>query len=148
MIPIYTAVIRYFLLMFLMLLITGIWLLLSHTSLSVESFTNYYVEKSFFGLLEIITPHLFAMGTTVFILTHLLSLNKKNTPYENKLSLVLFTLMLLSNFSLFFITEESTWMVWIKLISTILFFIFSLLSIYQVLLRTHKPKLNNRKTTS
>lgn len=144
---IYAVVIRYFLVMFLMLLVTGIWLLLLHTSLTVESFTEYYVKKSLFGLLEVVTPHLFAMGTTLFIVTHFLALNKKNTPYEDKLTLTLFTVMLVSNLSVFFITEQTTWIVWIKSLSTLLFLIFSLLTIYRVFLRTYKLKLNNSKNT-
>lgn len=137
---IYAVVIRYFLLMFLMLLITGVWLLLLHSSLTLESFTNYYVQKTIFGLLEVVTPHLFAIGTTVFILTHFLSLNKKNSSYENKLTLTLFSSMLLSNLSVFFISEQSTWIIWIKLISTLLFLILSLLTIYKVFFRTYSVK--------
>ncbi|CAA6800484.1 MAG: Unknown protein [uncultured Sulfurovum sp.] len=137
---IYAVVIRYFLLMFLMLLITGVWLLLLHSSLTLESFTNYYVQKTIFGLLEVVTPHLFAMGTAVFILTHFLSLNKKNSSYENKLTLTLFSSMLLSNLSVFFISEQSTWIIWIKLISTLLFLILSLLTIYKVFFRTYSVK--------
>lgn len=132
----YHLIIRYFLLMFLMLLITGIWLLLLHTSLTLESFSNYYIHKSVFGLLEVVTPHLFAMGTTVFIVTHFLSLNKKNTSYENKLTLTLFSSMILFNVSEFFISEQSTWIIWIQIIATLLFLMLSLLTIYSVFVRT------------
>jgi hypothetical protein len=131
----YAIVIRYFLLMLLMLFLTGIWLLLLHTSFSFDAFTNYYVKKSLFGLLEVTTPHLFAMGTVIFILTHFLSLNKKNTPFENKLTLSLFSLMLISNLSGFLVTEQATYLVWIKIISIILFFVFSFLTMWRVFYR-------------
>ena len=129
--------IRYFLVMTFMLLATGVWLLLLHTSFSLESFTDYYVQKSLFGLLEILTPHLFAMGTVIFVLTHFLSLHKQNTISENRLTLTLFLFMLLSNFSGFLIMESSSWMIWFKLLTTTLFVILSLLTIYRVFSRTH-----------
>lgn len=137
MIQLYSIGIRYFLVMLLMLFITGIWLLLLHTSFSLEGFSNYYVQKSVFGLLEVATPHLFAMGTIMFILTHFLSLNKKYTFFETKLTLTLFTFMLISNISAFLITQNTAYMLWLKIISTVLFFVFSLLTIWRVLLRMH-----------
>jgi len=132
----YKVSIRYFLLMSLMLLLTGIWMLLLHTSLSVDGFSNYYVQKSVFGLLEVATPHLFAMGTVIFILTHFLSLNRRNSSFESKLTLALFTVMIVSNLSGFIITEQTTYLVWVKIISTVLFLVFSLLSMWRVFLRT------------
>ena len=128
--------IRYFLVMTFMLLATGVWLLLLHTSFSLESFTDYYVQKSVFGLLEVLTSHLFAMGTVIFVLTHFLSLHKQNTVFENRLTLTLFLLMLLSNFSGFLITESTTYFVWLKISSIILFLLFSLLTMWRVFYRT------------
>ncbi len=132
----YKVSIRYFLLMSFMLLVTGLWMLLLHTSFNVEHFTDYYVQKSVFGLLEVVTPHLFAMGTIVFILTHFLSLTQRNSSFENKLTLTLFSIMLISNFSGFVITEHTTYLVWVKIISIILFLAFMLLTISRVFLRT------------
>ena len=132
----YKLSIRYFLLMSLMLLITGLWMLLLHTTLSIENFTNYYVKKSIFGLLEVVSPHLFAMGTIVFIITHFLSLNRRNSSFENKLTLTLFTVMLISNFSGFAITEHTIYLAWLKIISTVLFFVLMLLSMWRVFIRT------------
>ncbi len=134
----YHLIIRYFLLMFLMLLITGIWLLLLNSSFSFESFTNYYVQKSVFGLLEIVTPHLFAMGIVIFILTHFLALNTKHTNFNNKITLTLFTFMLLSNLSSFFITQSTIYMIWLKIISILLLLLFSSLIIFKVCKRTRK----------
>lgn len=133
----YTITIRYFLLMFLMLLITGVWMLLLHTPLNLESLTDYYVQKSVFGLLEVATPHLFAIGSVIFILTHFLSLKNKNTPFETKITLILFGMVLLSNLSGFFITDTISWMIWIKIISTVLFLLFSLMIMWRVFWRKY-----------
>ncbi len=130
-------VIQYFLLMLLLLLITGTWMLLLHTSLSLENFTNYYVQKSVYGLLEVVTPHLFAMGTVVFILTHFLALKNKNSALESKLTLSLFTVMLVSNLSVFFISETMPWLVWVKLVATSLFLVLSLVIIWRVFFRKY-----------
>lgn len=131
----YAIVIRYFLLMFLMLLITGTWLLLLHTTFSFESFTHYYVQKSLFGALEIVTPHLFAMGMVVFILTHFLSLKKKNTPLESKATSLLFTVTILLNVSMFCITTNSTWVAGLKLLATLAFLVLSVFVGWRVLKR-------------
>ena len=132
----YSIIIRYFLLMFLMLLITGIWLLLLHTTFNFTDFTNYYVEKSLFGALEIVVPHLFAMGMVIFILTHFLSLRKKNTYLESHLSSLLFLATILLNVSLFFITANTTLIAGVKLFSTLAFLLLSLFISWKVLKKT------------
>lgn len=132
MIHLYRIGIRYFLIMLLMLFITGIWLLLLHASFSLESFTNYYVQKSVFGLLEVASPHLFSMGIVIFILTHFLSLQNKYTSFESKLTISLFTVMLISNLSTFLVTQNNMWIIWIKISTTILFLLLSLFTIKRV----------------
>ena len=134
-------VVRYFLLMLLLLLITGISMLLLHTSFTLEGFTNYYVQKSVYGLLEVVTPHLFAMGTVIFILTHFLALKNKNSVLESKLTLLLFTVMLVSNLSVFFISETMPWLVSVKLISTSLFLLLSLVIMWRVFFRKYWFKI-------
>ena len=132
----YAIVIRYFLVMLLLLLITGVWMLLLHTSFSLESITNYYVKKSLLGNLEVITPHLFAMGTVVFTLTHFLALKCLNSSFESKVSLALFGVMLLSNLTPLGINETMAWLVWVKIGSTLLFLVLSLVIMVQVFFRT------------
>jgi len=133
----YLITVQYFLIMLLMLLVTGIWMLLLQTSFTLTAFTQYYVNKSFYGLIETVTPHLFAMGTVVFILTHLLSLNNKNSALESKLSTLLFISMILSNLSLFLITEATSWLIWIKIIATTLFLLLSIFLSWRVLIRQY-----------
>ena len=133
----YTITIRYFLLMVLMLLITGIWMVLLNSSSNIESLTDHYVKKSLYGILEIVTPHLFAMGTIIFILTHFLSLKNKNSIFESKLTLTLFTVMLISNLSMFLISQTIVWVVWLKILSVLLFILLTLVTMWRVLLRDY-----------
>ncbi|HHD75937.1 MAG TPA: hypothetical protein ENK95_03815 [Campylobacterales bacterium] len=133
----YKITINYFLLMLLLIIITGIWIVLLQTSLNLETITNYYVNKSLLGVLEVLTPHLLAMGTVVFILTHFLSFKNKNTSLETKISTLLFLVMLLSNLSLLVITEITPWMIWVKIISLLLFLLFSLFLMWRVFIRKY-----------
>lgn len=133
----YSLTIRYFIIMLLLLFITGIWMLFLHTPLNVEAFTNYYINKSIFGLLEIITPHLFAMGTTIFILSHFLALKNKNSLFESKIAIMLFTTMLISNFAPLIITTTATWIIWLKIISTLLFILLSLLISWKIFFKNY-----------
>jgi len=133
----YKITINYFLLMLLMLMATGIWMLLLQSPLAFESLQNYYVNKSLLGVLDVVSPHLFAMGAVIFILTHFLSLKNKNTALESQMSLLLFVSMLLSNLSLFVITDSTAWMVWLKLISLTVFLLTSLFLIWRVFRRRY-----------
>ena len=70
----YTTPLKYFFVMTFLLLATGVWMFVLHTSLSIEGVLDYYAPKTFFGLLETVSPHLFAMGLLIFVLTHFLPL--------------------------------------------------------------------------
>lgn len=118
-------------------MVTGVWMVFLQTSLDFHNITNYYVNKSLLGALEVLTPHLFGMGTVIFILTHFLSLKNKNTDFESQVSLMLFILMLISNLSVLFITESTPWMIWLKIISTSLFILFSIFITWRVFLRKY-----------
>lgn len=133
----YKITINYFLIMVLLMMITGIWMVLLQTSLDLENITNYYVNKSLLSILEVLTPHLLAMGTVVFILTHFLSLKNKNTVLETRVSSLLFLVMLLSNLSLLFITEATPWMIWLKIVSVLLLLLFSLFLMWRVFWREY-----------
>ena len=50
--------------MTLMLLLSGLGMFMLNTSLSIEGTSAYYAPKSFYGLLETVSPHLFGMGLT------------------------------------------------------------------------------------
>jgi uncharacterized membrane protein len=119
-----------------MLLLSGFWMFIEHTSLNIQELQNYYSQKSFFGLLETVSPHLFGMGVVIFTLTHFLALKNKNSSIESKLSIILFILMITSNLSGFFISDTSMIMDWIKLFSTLSFLILSILIMIKVYHRT------------
>ena len=132
----YALSIRYFLVLLLMLLLTGLWMFIEHTGFEIVQLTDHYAKKSLLGLLETISPHLFAMGTVVFIITHFLALEKENTKVESMVSTLLFVVMLSSNLSAFFISYESHLFSWVKLLSALLFVLFSVFVMFRVFFRT------------
>lgn len=110
----YSTVIRYFLLLLSMLLLSGLWMFVQHTS--VDGVSAYYAKKSFFGLLETVTPHLFGMGVVFFILTHFFAV-VKGISKPSRLIAVLFIMMIVSNLSGFFIYQDSVILAFVKELS-------------------------------
>lgn len=130
----YSLPIKYLLMMTFMLLGSGLWSFALHTSMSIEGIADYYAPKSAFGMLETVTPHLFGMGTLVFILTHFFAIVKGlDQKRYRSFSVMFFVAMLLTNFSGFFITAESIWFAWIKLITTLLFCIYTIIAMQKLL---------------
>ncbi len=109
---------------------------IKHTGFEIVHVTDYYAKKSLLGLLETISPHLFAMGTVVFVVTHFLALEKENTKVESIISTLLFVVMLSSNLSAFFISYESHLFSWLKLLSILFFILFFLFVMLRVFFRT------------
>lgn len=130
----YSLPIKYLLVMSTMLIGSGMWMFILHTGVSVEGTAAYYAPKSLFGMLETVTPHLFGMGTLVFILTHFFAVVKGiDQKRFTFFSVSFFVVMLLANLSGFLITEESLWFALLKLVTTILFLGFSLVGIWRLL---------------
>ena len=129
----YFTPLRYFFVMTVMLLVTGLWMFILHTSLSIDGVLEYYAPKTFFGLLETVSPHLFGMGVLVFIVTHFFAIlqDVKQDTYK-WLSWGLFLLMFLTNVSGFFIAEQSAFFAFLKLISTLGFVGYSLWAMFKV----------------
>ncbi|MEA1879474.1 MAG: hypothetical protein U9N11_02350 [Campylobacterota bacterium] len=129
----YSLPLKYFLVLTSMLLLTGLWMFVLHTSVTVEGTLSYYEGKTFFGLLETVSPHLFGMGILVFVLTHFFSMlvgvEQKNFKV---FSLLFFLLMFVANSSGFFIEEGSYFFVLLKLSSTFLFVGFSFFAMYKL----------------
>jgi len=124
---------RYFLVMTLLLLATGVWMFVLHTSLSIEGTVTYYAPKTFFGLLETVSPHLFGMGILAFVLMHFFGIVQgvKQEEYRG-LTLWLFLFMVLTNVSGFFIGEEGSVFALVKLLSTVLFVIYSVWAMFKL----------------
>jgi len=129
----YIVALRYFLIMAIMLLFTGIWIFMLHTSLSIDGTRDYYALKSFFGLLETVSPHLFGMSLLIFILTHFFAIIKDaKKKKDHTLFTLFFIVMLLANISGFFIEESDIFYTKIKLTSTLVFVAYSFFIIYKL----------------
>jgi len=129
----YAIALRYFLVMTLLLLITGMWMFVLNTSLSVEGTTAYYAPKSFHGLLDTASPHLFGMGLIIFILTHFFAILKGVKQENFKMFSLLFVLvMLVENLSGFLITEEGLILSVVKLLSTLLFVVYTCVAMWKL----------------
>ncbi|CAA6801975.1 MAG: Unknown protein [uncultured Sulfurovum sp.] len=130
----YILPLKYFFVMISMLLLTGVWMFVRHTSLSIAGTLSYYEGKSIFGLLETVSPHLFGMAILVFVLTHFFAIISGVEQQRFKLfSLLFFLCMLVANSSVFFIEEGSLFFVLLKLSSTFLFVGLSFFAMYKLL---------------
>lgn len=127
----YSAVIRYFLILLSMLLLSGLWMFVLHTGLSVDGTSAYYAKKSFYGLLETVSPHLFGMGVIFFILTHFFTM-VKGLEKPSNLIMMLFIMMIISNFIGFFITHASVVFTLLKVLSTLLMIGVSFMLIWKL----------------
>lgn len=125
-IALYSLPIRYMLIYVLLILMSGIWLFLLSQGLEYsESVINTLkniiaspVEKSVEGLIEVATPHLFAIGTLIFVTAHFMLFS---TKFSQKLSLIvamfLFVFALFDIFSYFAIAFGLVVSGWIKLVA-------------------------------
>lgn len=128
----YSLAIKYFLIMNILLIISGLILFFSHTNFSLTGISNYYSPKSIYGYLEIFTPHIFAMSLVIFILTHFIAIVKSiEINYDRYFIILIFVIILITNISPFFIGEENTWFTLIKLLSLIVFILIYIYYIYR-----------------
>lgn len=126
----YILVIHHFFLLLLILLMSGFWMFVEHTHLTFSGVMNYYSPKTVFGLLETLTPHLFGMGVVLFILTHFYTIIKGLTSRKMyKVLLLLFIVMMFSNLSTLFIVDKAMFFAGVKLLSTLLLIVLSLVLI-------------------
>ncbi len=125
----YSTVIRYFLVLLSMLLLSGLWMFVQY--ISVDGVSTYYAKKSFFGLLETVSPHLFGMGVVFFILTHFFAV-VKGISKPSRLITVLFIMMVVSNLSGFFIYHDSVLLALVKVLSTLIMIGVSFVMIWKL----------------
>lgn len=137
-IALYKIPITYLLLYAVLILASGVWLFLLSQGLDSAQSLNHTLKdiihtpeaKSVRGLIEVATPHLFAMGMLIFVAAHFMlfstRVSKKMTAV---VSLIVFGLALLDIFSYFAISFG--WVVsgWLKL-----FALFAFVSSFVVLL--------------
>jgi hypothetical protein len=94
----YRIPIFYMLLYTVAILISGVWLFLLSQGLSelriLETITRFIdlpAKKSYYGLVEVTTPHLASMGILIFLVTHFLLFSTKvSKRFSKKVSIVLF----------------------------------------------------------
>jgi len=136
-IQLYPIPIVYMLVYVVVLLVTGVWLFLLSQGLSTielfETFTKIVQNpemKSLHGFIEIATPHLFAIGTLIFIVTHFMLFSTKvSKKFSLKVSMTLFSVALFNILSYLLISFGLLVSGWIKLVAMGLFvcvFIFVL----------------------
>lgn len=131
--PQYGLALRYFFLMSTLVLLSGLWMFVANTSLGLEETSAYYAPKSFYGLLETVSPHLFSMGVLIFILTHFFAIVSGVAHEKFSLfSTLFFMVMLVANVSGFFITDGSIFFTLLKLLSTLMFSLFSFYALYKL----------------
>lgn len=129
----YHVPLRYALIMLILLVATGGWMFVLHTSVTIDGVMAYYAPKTFYGLLETVAPHLFGMGIVVFILTHFFAVIKGVAKeYYRGFSILFFSFMLLTNLTGFWITEGSLYLSLCKLVSTVLFVLYTLIASYKL----------------
>ena len=111
------------------ILLSGVWLfLLSQGLNSADIFTIFEkisaepVEKSLYGIIEVATPHMFAMGTLIFIVAHFMLFSTR-VPKKVSLflSVLLFSVALFNISAYLFISFGVVVSGWIKLLSIVLF---------------------------
>lgn len=137
----YTIPIKYMLIYVVLILLSGLWLFLLSQGLdSSESLMNTIKNiistpeiKSMEGIIEVATPHLFAIGTMIFVVAHFMLFS---TKISQKVSLIvamlLFVFALFDIFSYFAITFGLLVSGWIKLLSMLLFVLLFLVMLGMV----------------
>jgi len=129
-IALYAIPIKYMLLYVVLILVSGVWLFLLsqglHSSESVMHTLKNIISapevKSIQGLVEVLTPHLFAMATLIFVAAHFMLFSTKVSQRVSLIvAMLLFVFALFDIFSYFFITFG--WFVsgWIKILSMLVF---------------------------
>lgn len=136
----YNIPIAYMLLYVVAILISGLWLFLLSQGLAsadiLQTLTNIVntpEPKSLHNFIEVATPHLFAMGTLIFVVAHFMLFS---TKISQKVSLIvamlLFAFALFDIFSYFAITFGLLVSGWVKLLSMLVFVLLFLVMLGMV----------------
>lgn len=125
-IALYSLPIRYMLIYVILILMSGVWLFLLSQGLecsegiiaTLKSVITAPADKSIEGLIEVAAPHLFAIGTLIFVTAHFMLFS---TKFSQKISLVvamfLFIFALFDIFSYFAIAFGVVVSGWSKLVA-------------------------------
>ncbi len=133
--------IAYLLLYTVLLLGSGLWLFLLSQGLASSEGIAATLEKiiltpepkSMHNFVEVATPHMFAMGTLVFVVAHFMLFSTKISQKISLIvSMILFVFLLFNIFSYGLISFEILSSGWIKLLSMLLFTGMFLLLLFMV----------------
>ena len=136
----YKVIILYFLIFSLLLIWSSILLFEHKIGFSVDSIQTYYLgsiqenirEKTLFGLLKMVLPHLFAFGLFIMVLLHFLIFTKeRGTLRAKSLIYIIFLSAFLEISSAFLIVLGIEFFAYVKLLS---FAAFEVLIIYAIFL--------------
>lgn len=130
----YHIPIAYMLLYVVAILLSGIWLFLLSQGLAsadiLQTFTHIVTTpepKSLHNFIEVATPHMFAMGTLIFVAAHFMLFSTKvSKKLSLVVSLVLFVVALFNISAYLFISFGLVVSGWIKLLSLALFILLFL----------------------
>ncbi len=124
-----------------LLLGSGLWLFLLSQGLASSEGIAATLEKiiltpepkSMHNFVEVATPHMFAMGTLVFVVAHFMLFSTKISQKISLIvSMILFVFLLFNIFSYGLISFEILSSGWIKLLSMLLFTGMFLLLLFMV----------------
>ncbi len=125
----YNIVIVYMLVFVVAILVSGVWLFLLSQGLSSSDVLETFIDivnspepKSLHGFIEVATPHMFAMGTLLFVMAHFMLFSTKvSQSFSLVISLLLFAVALFNISAYLFISFGLFVSGWIKLFSMGLF---------------------------
>jgi len=132
----YHIPIAYMLVYVVAILATGIWLFLLSQGLSSADIANTLQHiihtpeaKSLHNFIEVATPHMFAMGTLIFVVAHFMLFSTKiSQKFSLHISITLFMVALLNISAYLLIIFGLVVSGWVKLVSLgLLVFLFLLL---------------------
>ena len=131
----YHIPIAYMLVYVVAILATGVWLFLLSQGLGTADIMQTLTKivtlpepKSLHNFIEVATPHLFAMGTLIFVVAHFMLFSTKvSQSFSLRVSVLLFGVALLNIATYLLIITGFVVSGWIKLLSMGLFILLFLL---------------------
>ncbi|PHS33749.1 MAG: hypothetical protein COA92_04410 [Sulfurovum sp.] len=131
----YHIPIAYMLVYVLAILVTGIWLFLLSQGLASSELLSTLSKvvaspapKSMHNFIEVATPHMFAIGTLIFVVAHFMLFSTKfSQKFSLKISVSLFIVALINICAYLLIIFGFVVSGWIKLLSLALFVLLFLL---------------------
>lgn len=139
----YRIPITYMLIYVLLILVTGLWLFLLSQGLNnsdgvmstLISIVYSPAPKSLHNFIEITAPHMFAVGSMVFVVSHFMLFSTKISQKTSLIvAMLLFVFMLLNIFSYGAISLGLLVSGWVKFLSLSIFLLLFLLMLFMVAL--------------